>query len=66
MLHRRPVEIDADLASFAEGKAADAWARDRGALTRALESAWLLQKERNRRERTKRIYSRDDRPQNFS
>ena len=58
-LHRRPVEIGADPAVLDEGKAAEAWERNLGALTRALESAWLLQRERGRQDRTKRVYSQD-------
>lgn len=64
-LHRRPVEIGADPAVLDEGKAAEAWERNLGALTRALESAWLLQRERGRQDRTKRVYSRDACPPLF-
>lgn len=63
-LHRRPVEIDADLATFVEGKAAEAWKRNREALTRALESAWLIQRDRSKKDRAKRVYSREVGPQN--
>ena len=57
-LHRRPVGIDADRDVFLEEKAAEAWERSSGALAGALESAWLLQKERRRRERNRSVYSR--------
>ena len=55
-LHRRPVGIDADRDVFLEEKAAEAWERSSGALAGALESAWLLQKERRRRERNRSVY----------
>lgn len=61
-LHRRPVEIDADLAASVEPKAAKAWAQNREALARALESAWLLQRERRKQDRIKRVYSREAGP----
>lgn len=57
-LHRRPVDLDSELAKCVEGKAAEAWARNRETLARALESAWILQRERCRQDRTRRVYSR--------
>ncbi len=56
-VHRRPVDIDADLRSPAGCKAEEAWGRDWEALVRALESAWLRQRDARRREGAKQIYS---------
>lgn len=61
-LRRCPVDIDAVPAVCSEGKAAEAWKRNQEALVRALESAWLLQRERAKRDRAKRIYSRQPSP----
>lgn len=62
-LHRRPVGIEADDRDvFLEEKAEEAWERNRGALAGALESAWRLQKELRRRERSRSVYSRAQPP----
>ena len=56
-LHRRPMDIDADISVPMESKADVAW-RDRWEeLVRALESAWLRKKEQRRSERSRQIYS---------
>ena len=65
-LHRRPVGIDAERDIFLEEKAAEAWKRSSGALAGALESAWLLQKELRRRERSRSVYSRGRPPSSTS
>lgn len=57
-LHRRPVDLESEPANCVEGKAAEVWARNREALARALESVWILQRERSRQDRTRRVYSR--------
>jgi hypothetical protein len=59
-LHRRPVDIDADLSALSEsegGQAARAWRARRKDLVRALEIAWWREHEKNRERMTKRIYS---------
>ena len=56
-VHRRPVDIDADLSGPTGSKAEEAWARDWEALVRALESAWLRQRDARRRESTRRTYN---------
>lgn len=65
-LHRRPVGIDADRDVFLEEKAEEAWERNCGALAGALESAWRLQKELRRRERSRSVYSRAQPPSTSS
>ncbi|MBQ7263118.1 MAG: hypothetical protein IJR14_05300 [Synergistaceae bacterium] len=61
-VHRRPVDIDADLSGAESCKAEEAWSRDWEKLVRALEAAWIRQRDARRREGTRRIYD-DLRPQ---
>ena len=56
MLHRCPVEIDADLSALSEGKAAVAWKERRREFVNALESAWFGEKARKRRGESRRVY----------
>jgi hypothetical protein len=57
-IHKRPVEIDADLSTLTDGQAAAAWREHRREIVRALESAWWKLEERRKHEETKKVYSK--------
>ncbi|MDR2180322.1 MAG: hypothetical protein LBP21_08430 [Synergistaceae bacterium] len=56
-LHRRPVDIDADLSALPEGMAVRFWRERRGELVRALETAWWNERQRRREKAAKKVYS---------
>ncbi|MDR3230766.1 MAG: hypothetical protein LBT65_04955 [Synergistaceae bacterium] len=56
-IHKRPVDIDADLDTLSDGQAALAWRERRGEIVRALEAAWWKLEERRRQEESKKVYS---------
>ena len=58
-LHRRPMDIDADLSAQMDSKADLAWRDDWEALVRALETAWLRQRDSDKRKRSRQVYSKD-------
>jgi hypothetical protein len=58
-LHRRPVDIDADLSALSEGTAVRLWRERRGELVKALETAWWKERQRRREKSAKKIYSKD-------
>ena len=56
-VHRRPVDIDADLNAPAISKAEEAWQKDWGALVRALQSAWVRERDARKREGARQTYN---------
>ena len=56
-VHRRPMDIDADLEDPVSCKAQEAWQRDWKSVARALESAWRRQHEARRKNRAKQVYN---------
>jgi superoxide dismutase len=58
-IHKRPVDIDADLSALSEGTAAQMWRERRKELVKALESAWWKEHTRRREKETKELYSKE-------
>ena len=56
-IHKRPVDINADLSELSDGMVGIAWRERRRELVKALETAWWREHERRRKNKTKRIYS---------
>ena len=56
-VHKKPVEIDADLSSLADGEAARAWRERRGEIVKTLEAAWWKLQQQRKRGETRKIYS---------
>jgi hypothetical protein len=61
-VHKRPLDIDADLTALSEDLATRFWRDRRGELVKALEDAWWKQREQTWKTRTKRIYRGSDPP----
>ncbi|MDR3264582.1 MAG: hypothetical protein LBT15_01085 [Synergistaceae bacterium] len=59
-IHKRPVEIDANLDALSDGQAERAWRERRGEIVRALEAAWWRLEERRKQEKPKKMYSDTD------
>lgn len=57
IVHRRPIEIDADLNSRVEGEAVAVWRERRREIVRVLEEAWWDQEKKRKRDGAKKIYS---------
>jgi hypothetical protein len=57
-LHKRPVDIDADLSALPEGTAVRFWRERRGEIVNALETAWWRERTRRKETATKKIYSK--------
>ena len=58
-IHKRPVDIDADLSALSEGKAALMWRERRKELVNVLESAWWKEHRRRREREMKKLYSKE-------
>ena len=57
-VHRRPLDIDADLKGLSDScKAENAWKHDWKALVRALESAWRRQRDAKKQAERKQVYN---------
>ena len=56
-VHRRPLDIDANLGGLSGCKAEDAWRQDWEALVRALESAWRRQRDDRKKAGRKQVYN---------
>ena len=64
-VHRKPVTDDSDFENLGDleesvhvpCKAEQEWAKNWGAVARALESAWLRQQEKKRSESAKQVYN---------
>ena len=58
MIHRQPVDIDADLRALTESAAEEAWRGRRKDIVRALEIAWWKRWARYKEKEVKRVYSK--------
>ena len=58
IVHRQPVDIDADLCALTESLAEQTWRERRGDLVKALETAWRKRRARHKEKEVKRVYSK--------
>ncbi|MDR2528816.1 MAG: hypothetical protein LBD04_07360 [Synergistaceae bacterium] len=58
-IHRRPIDIDADLSALSESIAAQLWRERREEVIRALEAVWWREYRQRREKEMKRVYSKE-------